>query len=416
MKIDELRSYGRILLVGYGVEGKASHEFLKKFTPEIQVGIADQKDDPNYLDKQKDYDLAIRSPGVRKELIWMPYTTATNIFFANVKGKVIGITGSKGKSTTASLIHSILTQAGYKSHLCGNIGKPALDALMESNRSDDIFVFELSSFQLDDIQYSPHISVILNLFPEHLDYHPSLKSYFEAKIKILSKVTSEDYFVYNPKYEELVNLARETKAKAFPFINKLPFSQKIIPLIGEHNKENVKAAVTAASLLRVTPRDIAFAIKNFKPLPHRLEKVGTFKGLTFYDDAIATTPEATICAIKALPNIGTLFLGGLDRGYDFSELARIISTKNIPNVVLFPDSGKRILNSLEKIPNKPKILETSSMGEAVKFAYENSPKNSIVLLSAASPSYSLWKNFEEKGNQFQHFAKKIGSQMRASLS
>src|SRR3989338_5520171 len=126
MKLEELRQFSKILLIGYGVEGQATYKFLQKVLPDIEIGISDQKDGPDYLDKQKYFDFAIRSPGVRKELIWIPYTTATNIFFGNVTGTVIGITGSKGNSTTASLTHSILKQAGLKSHLAGNIGNPML--------------------------------------------------------------------------------------------------------------------------------------------------------------------------------------------------------------------------------------------------------------------------------------------------
>lgn len=412
MKIEELRDK-KILLLGFGVEGRATLEFLNLFVPDSNIGIADQKEGPDYLEKQFLYDLVIRSPGVPKELIKKPYTTATNIFFANVKGEVIGVTGSKGKSTTASLIHDILLQALFKSHLCGNIGKPTLSVLMQSNNPDDVFVAELSSFQLDDVEYSPHISLILNLFPEHLDYHGSVENYWEAKKRIVKHALAEDYYIYNPKYSALLELSKQTKAKAVPFAQELPFSPQVIPLLGEHNQENVLAATTAAQILNIPPEQIERAVRNFKSLPHRLENIGTFRDITFYDDALATTPQSTIAAIKALPYIGTLFLGGLDRGYDFTELAKTLIEYKIPNVVLFPDSGSRILEALQGHKKLPNILQTSSLEAAVEFAFQSSSPGSICLLSTASPSFSLWKNYEEKGEQFQYFVKKIGSQLRA---
>ena len=178
MKLDQLKKYKKILILGYEKEGQATERFLKKYHPTALIGIADQKIDPNYLDEQNKYDLVIRSPGVPKHLITKPYTTATNIFFGNCQGKIIGVTGSKGKSTTASLIYSILKNAKKKVKLCGNIGRPMLLELLKPMSREDIFVCELSSYQLDDIEYSPHISVITNLFPEHMNYHGSIDVYY----------------------------------------------------------------------------------------------------------------------------------------------------------------------------------------------------------------------------------------------
>ena len=147
-------------------------------------------------------------------------------------------------------------------------------------------------------------------------------------------------------------------------------------------------------------------VQNFQPLPHRLQFVGKFKNILFYDDAISTTPESTICAINSFPVIGTIFLGGLDRGYDFNELSKIIIDKKIPNIVLFPDSGQKIFELLKNIEGI-NFFKTKNMEQAVDFAYKNTPTNTVCLLSTASPSYSLWKNFEEKGNEFQFFVKKL---------
>jgi len=382
----------------------------------VRFAIADKKDGSGYLEEQEKYDLAVRSPGVRKELITIPYTTATNLFFEGVKGMTIGITGTKGKSTTTSLIYAILKEAGYKAHLVGNIGNPLLSELQKSNTKKDVFVCELSSYQLDDIEYSPHISVILNLYAEHMDYHGGVKPYWKAKANIVARAKADDFLVYNPNISAVVKIARAARCRTTPFVSKLPFSKDIIPLLGSHNNEDVRAAVTVAGILKVPQKHIVAAIRKFKPLPHRLENIGTFNGITFYDDAISTTPESTMQALETIHNVGTLMLGGQDRGYDFRKLARTIKKKKIANVVLFPDSGIAIAAAMKTAGCKPNILKTTNMEEAVAFAFKQCVPGSVCLLSTASPSYSLWKNFEEKGDLFKKYVKKLGRRRRSKES
>jgi UDP-N-acetylmuramoylalanine--D-glutamate ligase len=410
MKLVDLANK-KILIAGYGKEGQSTHEYLKRYLPNARVDVTDINDGPAYLDKQDDYDLVIKSPGIHKRYIHVPYTTATNIFFANTLGMTIGVTGTKGKSTTSSLIYAMLKKAGKRVHLVGNIGNPMLSELPLEIDTSDIYVCELSSYQLDDIQYSPHIAVIVNVFPEHMNYHGSIEDYWGAKKRIVKFSTPEDFLVYNPRSTKLQELALETTATAMPYVKKLPFPDEDIPLLGEHNKENVRAAVTVGSILSIDKEVMHKAVADFIPLPHRLEHVGEYKGVIFYDDAISTTPESTICAIEAIDNISTIFLGGLDRGYDFQELVNVIHKKNIRTIVLFPDSGDRIEELLKKnVDDRYVTLHTSSMEEAVRFAYDWAPKNTVCLLSTASPSYSVWKSFEEKGDLFQKHVKELGSQ------
>jgi len=407
MKIEELKNYKRILILGYGKEGQATERFLRKFVPLTELGIADKKDSANYLDEQEKYDLIIRSPGIPKKLITRPYTTASNIFLANIDNVVIGVTGTKGKSTTVSLIYSILKEAGKKAFLIGNIGKPMLDEMLKPIGKEDIFVCEFSSYQLDDIKYSPHISVVLDLFPEHMNYHGDVQNYYNAKKNIIAQVAADDYFIYNPKFTDLKSWADNSHCKNIPFEQNILIRDEDIPLIGNHNKENIKATITVAHLLDIDNNTIVKAIKEFKPLPHRLELIGKFKEIIFYDDAISTTPQSTILAIESLKNVGTIFLGGTDRGYDFNKMVEVIIEYKIPNIVLFPESGDVISKIIKsKKAEYLHIFNTKSMEEAVKFAYEHTPKNKICLLSNASPSYSLWKNFEEKGDLFRSFVKK----------
>lgn len=399
MKLSELKTHNRILILGYGVEGKAIKEFLESVHPSATIGIGDKSIDENYLNRQKDYDLVIKSPGIPKEMVTIPYTTATNIFFANIKSMIIGVTGTKGKSTTVSLIGDILRAGGKKVHIAGNIGRPLILYLLRKIPEDDLFVVELSSYQLDDIQHSPHIAVFLNIFPDHMHYHGSSEKYFEAKSHIVSYSTERDYFIYNPDYPKIASI--QTKAHKIPIIDSLPFDRDKLKLLGSHNIDNVCAALTVSQLFKINQETAEAAVSDFRPLPHRLDVIGVFRDITFIDDGAATTPESTIQSLSAVSGIDTLFVGGQDRGYDFTKLCHKISELKIPNIVAFPDTGEKIVAGLDKHNYTPHVFRTSEMGSAVKFAFSATQKGKACLLSSASPSYSLWESFTDKGNQFR---------------
>ena len=383
---DFFRIYGKdkVCIIGYGKEGKSAERYIKKFHPNINVGILDMQFDKNYLQKQKKYDLAIKTPGIPKEKIKIPYTTAVNIFFSKNRNYTIGITGTKGKSTTSSLIFQILKESGRKVRLIGNIGNPVLDVFSSKIDPKEIFVIELSSYMLSDINYSPNLALFLNFFPEHMDYHGKIENYYNAKMNIFKFQKEGDLSLLFPFKEKDISLNHK------------------FPSFAVHNKYNIKAAIKAAKLLKIPLAVIKKGIENFKPLKHRLEPVGIYNEIEFYDDAASTTPQSTIMAIETLKKVDTIFLGGQDRGYDFLKLEKTLRKYKIKNVVLFPDSGKRILSSFLGF----NILKTKSMEEAVRFAYKNTKKGKICLLSSASPSYSLWKNFSEKGDLFQKLVKK----------
>ncbi len=391
-------------LLGFGREGEATKKYLESKFPGVKIEILDKKSDKNYLKKQNNFDILVKTPGISKEKVKILYTTATNIFFSETKSngnKIIGVTGSKGKSTTASLICHILQQSGKNAVLLGNIGLPMLSFITNNNPKDTIFVLELSSYQLDDIRYSPDIAVVTNLFREHIDYHKTENNYYNAKKNIINFQTAGDVFIFNPENKKLSAWVKSAKSKAIPSIKKSALKDWKIPLIGEHNLNNVATALTVAKELGIEDKKIKLAVESFKGLPHRLEFVGEFSSIKFYDDAISTTPESTIAAIESLKNVGTIFLGGQDRGYNFSQLEKTIKKYKIENAVLFPDSGNKIkLKALN-------ILKTKSMQKAVEFAYKNTKPGKICLLSCASPSYSLWKDFEEKGEQFKKFVKEF---------
>lgn len=405
MKIEELENK-RILIMGYGMEGKATEEFLRAKVPSAVIGIADQHSDQDYLSKQDNYDLVIKTPSLHKSKLHVPYTTATNIFFANVKNTIIGITGSKGKSTTTSLIYSILKEAGMKATIKGNIGIPMISELLRPIDEDEVFVLELSSYQLDDIHYSPHIAVVTSLFPEHMNFHGSIEAYYEAKHQIIRYQTEAGVFVYNQKFDLLCEWAKQSRSKSVPYIEDDIFHWERI-LKGEHNLDNIRAAVTVARQMNISDEISKRAVAKFEPLAHRLEYAGTYRGIQFINDALATTPEATMQALRAYPDATTIMLGGEDRGYDFSELVDMLGTTNIQTIIIFPESGQTMMRKIkEKYGERYSFFETTSMEDAVKHAYEQTKEGTTCLLSTASPSYSIWKNYVEKGNLFKEYVVK----------
>jgi UDP-N-acetylmuramoylalanine--D-glutamate ligase len=408
MTIAELQHKHTAVILGYGLEGKATEAFLQRVAPHLKIVIADAAIQPDYLSLQTAGDVVIKTPSLPGHLLHVPYTTATNLFFANVPCPVIGVTGSKGKSTTSSLIAAMIRAHGRTVHLLGNIGIPALSLLPSEIHADDLVVFELSSYQTADLDRAPQIAVYTSFFPEHLDHHGSLEAYAAAKARITLKQTANDSFVFHPDDPELARVASATQARLVPIPESLPFPLPETRLIGTHNLRNIRAAWTAAALVGVTPEEAIRAIHAFEPLPHRLTNIGTYQGITFIDDAIASAPEATIEALKCHPNTTTIFLGGKDRGCSFTALAEALAASRVKTVILFPQTGTAIRAALERrSPGSYLFFETTSMKEAVAFAYAHTEPGTTCLLSCASPSYSLWKSFEEKGREFtlcvQHF-------------
>ena len=401
MKLNELKDK-KILILGFGKEGRDTLLFLKKLFPKKKIGIADQKFGKDYLDKIGDYDVIIKSPGIPFKKIPRPdvgkITTQTEIFFDNCLGQIVGITGTKGKSTTTSLIYDILKIGGLKAHLVGNIGKPVLNLLFSATPKD-VYVYELSSFQLTNLKKSPHIAVLLNIYPEHMDYYRNFKEYINAKANIALHQKRGDFLVYNSTNKLVSQIASKSRAK-------------IIPIKGEYYELDRNAARAVGELFKISNEKIEKAIKNFKPLPHRLELVGTFKGITFYDDAIATIPEATIAAINQLgDNVQTIMLGGYDRGIDFKNLAKAVLKSKIKNIILFPTTGEKIwqeiLRQKHLVVSRVEPFFVNNMPDAVSLAYRNTEKGKICLLSCASASYSIFRDYIEKGDLFKKYVRQF---------
>ncbi len=407
MLISELHKK-KILILGLGEEGIDNLLFCKKNVSYSKLGVADflpyEKIDvkkrkhltddidfflgENYLSATKEYDIVIKSPGVPFSVIKKKegVTSQSDIFLSNCKGRVIGVTGTKGKSTTSTILNETLCSAGFNSYLIGNIGKPALSYL-GTEKKDDFFVYELSSFQLQTVSKSPSIAILLNVFVDHLDKHQNFAEYVDAKKKITLFQKSNDFFIYNDKDYCAQKIAQETAAKKIPFspANSLNPVLKVMEVFGieKHFLEDV--------------------VCNFKGLPHRTEYIGSYRGIIFYNDSAATIPEATIKAIKGLKNVQTIVLGGSDKGVDVSGLLATVKSSGIQNVVLFKGSAKNIEEDLKK--SGKVVFPAGSMKEAVKHCFQNTDREKVCLLSPGFASFNMFKNYKERGELFKKYVR-----------
>ncbi|MBI4481212.1 MAG: UDP-N-acetylmuramoyl-L-alanine--D-glutamate ligase [Acidobacteria bacterium] len=459
MQISELHATS-LLILGLGQEGRSSWRFLRAAFPEKVLGVADQlpleqlspdarallgEDQrvrahlgPDYLSSLADYEIIVRSPGIplfhpalqHAAKAGKKITSQTAIFFANFPGAVIGITGTKGKSTTASLAHAILRQKYPDAELIGNIGAPALDYLPRL-KPDAIVVYELSSHQLEGLSASPHIAVLLNIVPEHLDYYLSFEQYVAAKANITRSQTKADFLIYDADHEIPRKIAAASRAArlgcsldgeqwagSYLAEDHIVFRtsggkpekvvpMKNVPLLGRFNLMNVAAAVVVGKVLGVANNQIADAVRKFQPLEHRLEWVGIFAGVTYYNDSIATVPEATIAALDTLgSDVETLLLGGTDRHLDFSGLAQRLAGSSVKTLILFPATGERIWQAAcEAIPGAAarfKHFFVETMERAVALAKQHTAPGKICLLSPASPSFGLFRDYRDRGSRFKH--------------
>ncbi|XOB40615.1 MAG: UDP-N-acetylmuramoyl-L-alanine--D-glutamate ligase [Candidatus Nealsonbacteria bacterium] len=436
MKLKHLEKR-KILILGLGLEGIDSFIFLKKIFPKKVLGVGDRlsleelnnqtrkliKENKevklhlgkDYLKALKKYDIIIKSPGIPPRRI-KPFLTkkqevisSTKIFFDNCPGKIVGITGTKGKSTTSSLIYKILKENLIKAYLVGNIGKPALSFLLLA-KPNNVYVYELSSHQLLDVKKSPQIAVFLNIYPEHLDYYQGFKEYVKAKANIAKYQNKEDFLVYNSEDRIVKGIAQKSKAEKIS-INSVKIKNINTHLKGKFNLQNIKAAMAVGRIFKISDKNIIKAIKRFKPLPHRLEYIGVYKGIKFYNDALATIPEATMAALDTLgQDVQTIFLGGFDRGRKFDKLVKRISKSKIKNIILFQTTGDIIWREIisQKKEKQFKVFIVQNMEDAVKLGFGFTKKGKICLLSTASPSFGLFRNYKEKGNLFKKYIKKHG--------
>lgn len=431
-----------ILVLGYGREGRETLRRLLDWCEGVTLTVADQKEQQlpegvagifgeGYQDTLSDYDVVIKSPGIvlkdKSPRMIDKVTSQTELFLRAYRDQVVGITGTKGKSTTSSLTAHILQSVRPDTLLMGNIGIPAF-SMAEKMGEKTIAVYELSCHQLEYTRVSPHIAVILNLFEEHLDHYGTKEAYFAAKRNIYAHQQPEDLYFCNILQKDdlprpvsrmvTMKQGEESGANLWVYRNEIRYQGRALTLRpgctlleGKHNLYNIGVAYGLCRAFGVEDDQFLAALKTFSPLPHRLQKVGTFDGVTYYDDSISTACETAIGAMEALKDkgIGSILLGGMDRGIDYDSLCDYLTgcdPNNPRYVILMPDSGVRVHQMLvERGFDPARMVVTTGLEQAVEKAKELTPKGTVCLLSPAAASYGFFKNFEERGDRFQEYVK-----------
>lgn len=386
-KADKLNNK-RILIFGYGREGKSTENFIKNHCTVKCLEIFEgKKEDIN----EENYDYIIKSPGIVMFEDNEKYTSQTELFLDEFGSQCVGITGTKGKSTTSAMLAHALNHSGKKAILLGNIGKPCFDHIDDIDE-DTVIVFELSCHQLLHINKAPHVAVFLNLFEEHLDYYGTFERYFQAKANIISHQMKGDLAFVG---ENVPKIETESEVKIIKNITE-DFD---LSILGEHNRLNAQFVYEiATSVYGQDKEKVIEGINEFKGLPHRLEFFAEVNGIKYYDDSISTIPEALINASMSVPNAKTFIFGGMDRGIDYSILVDFIKEKTDLNFVAAYATGKRIYDMCEK---RDGLLLVEDLDEALVKAREITKEGEAIVLSPAAPSYGYFKNFEERGEYFK---------------
>ena len=425
----------RIAILGLGEEGRDLLSWLKKNSKNCNIKVFDKIKTANLTS----FDIIFRSPGfyrlspmmVKAEKTGAKILSATKLFFDLSPAKIIGVTGTKGKGTTSALITQILKAGGNKVKLAGNIGESPLK-LIKNLKPSDWVVLELSSFQLQDLTVGPKIAVVLNVTREHLDVHRSTGEYRRSKQNILRYQASQDKAVLNADYAVTKSWSRLTQGKVYWFSRRHPVKgsyvlngkislnltnksavvglTKKLLLRGEHNWENVTAAITASALAGAKLPDIKKAVFSFKGLEHRLELVKSAKGVKFYNDSFSTTPETAMAAIKSFAEPMTLILGGSEKGSNYRQLGKlIVKSPQVKTLILVG----RTANQIQKAVNRAgkfkgtMIKGLTSMKAIVASAFKKSLPGEVVVLSPACASFDMFINYQDRGEQFKAAVKKL---------
>ena len=417
----------RILILGFGREGLSSLAFIQKYLPHAIVGIADKNESAfkdltinpnnsispnnpkiyysdNYFEAINDYDVVIKTPGISlkdKDVDLSKITSQTDLFLEEFHNQIIGITGTKGKSTTSTLIYHLLKESGKDAILAGNIGIPIFDVIEKIN-SKSIIVFELSAHQLQFIHRSPHIGILLNVFEEHLDHFGTFEAYRNAKLNIIRKMGEKDWAVTNDEfcYEADKMMVHSLNYQYYDF----GVNWDDVPLRGDHNRLNVKAALCAIYAYGIPVDEVIPHLYTFKPLEHRQELVGTFGGVTFYNDSISTIPQAAIAALQTIKNVTFLLLGGFDREIDYTPLIEYLVKNPVKHVLYTGKAGNRMFEMLQNAGYQGDIKNFKDLNEAFEIIKSLSENGDICLLSPAAASYDQYRNFEERGRLFKKLA------------
>lgn len=457
----------KIGVLGAGVEGMETLRYLVKHGYE-NITLFDQNEQlevdlplvkkvlgPDYLEKAKVCDVVFRSPGIDlKKLGGLAgkLTSATRYFLEKCPCPVIGITGTKGKGTTSTLIYLMLKEAGKDVYLGGNIGESPLKFL-DALKADSLVVLELSSFQLQDCDRSPHMAVLLGVTTDHMDYHNDIDEYWEAKAAIVKHQKPEDFVVLNHDYESTEYYGKMTPARKIyvsvltgdgdgvhlsgpMIVNCAPpregasggtcemiCNSKKVALVGKHHLENILPAVAVARHFNVAIPQIQTVLTTFKGLHHRLEEVAVVGDVRYFDDSISTTPDTSIAAVRAFDQPVILIAGGSEKNADYTDWGIALQqATNLKCVVLcgggpgaMADRMEKSLKSAEMTLNSRglgrhyplSIIRCATFEEAMKAAHAKAAPGDVVVLSPAAASFDLFKNYKERGDTFKELALKF---------
>lgn len=457
-QIDPFVKGKKVLLLGFGREGQSTYRMLERTKAYKEFAIADQMvkhpwlpdpditwiTGPDYQKTMDDYDVVFKSPGIVLEKPIEEYRcriiSQTEVFFQLFRDQIIGITGTKGKSTTTSLLYHILKSAGRKTLIAGNIGIPAFDQVDQVTEDTDI-VFEMSCHQLEYMTVSPHIGLLLNVHEEHLDHYGTMEKYVAAKQQIYRNQGPDDLLFCStqclpgegtcPSRLIIVeDLGEQTEAEKvgqgkaemqrrladadtvylsgttiFWKENRYQIPTDEIQLLGHHNYYDIAFVYAVCKSIGVSDEAFTQGIKTFEPLPHRLHYVGVQDGIRYYDDSISTICDTTIQALNTLKDADTVLIGGMDRGIDYQELIEYLSISPIPHIILMEATGKRIYEeicqSFPKFRQPERLVLTDHLEDAVKQAKKVTRPGRSCVLSPAAASYGIFKNFEERGDVFK---------------
>lgn len=439
MKLEQIKGQ-RVAILGYGREGRAAHALLRDRFPDQLIAIFTGTEPlPMQAHSGNDrfheglptaaqwpsIDVAVRSPGIS------PYcgaleagaehgvqtTSGTAIWFAeHPQATTVAITGTKGKSTTASLSAHLLREAGSRVVLAGNVGVPLLE-VMRPEPEPEIWVMELSSFQIHGLVQRPNFAVGLSLFPEHLDWHGNEARYYADKLSLFNGLgrgaaivnhADENLMAHLPPLNEPVYFNHDEGIhvrgnRVFDGDSPL-FDLEHFALPGVHNRSNLCAALTVLKCLDVDPSVAVSAVESFHALPHRLQSLGERSSVEYIDDSIATTPRATQAALECFPTQElTLLLGGFDRGQDWRELTAFVQARPVQTVIAFGAVASKVVTAFGSC-SATQLLVARTLADAVRLAAKHTPAQGVVLLSPGAPSFDEFRNYEARGEAFAHAA------------
>lgn len=433
----------KIAILGYSRQGQSAYEYWN--TSDNELTICDQNPatkvpkgakaqlGDNYLANLDEFDVLVRTPALHPRDIVAAnpdvpgildkVTTNTNEFFRACPTKhIIGVTGTKGKGTTSTLIAKILEADGKRVHLGGNIGIAPLEMLKNDIEGEDWVVLELANFQLIDLKHSPYIAVCLMVAPEHLDWHEDVEEYYAAKQQLFINQDETDIAIYYAQNETSLSIADASIGVQIPYMQapgatiddmKLAIEGREIcsvedfKLLGRHNWQNICAALTAVWPVTQNIGAMRAVITTFTGLEHRLELVKEVDDVRYYDDSFGTTPETAMVAIQAFEQPKVVILGGSDKGATYDALAKTVKTGNVRKVIVIGDTGPSIKAALKAMDFTNVIDGPDTMPAIIELAHQSAQPGDVVLLSTACASFGLFQDYKDRGEQFQAAVKAL---------